>query len=159
MRRHSLVELTKHDNIAADFVVHSCQRSQLQSGQITLQPVLINKSKFLKATHRTKKFAVSRLRFGLQVRSKTEIKPNFGLEECAKNRARTFRSSTEINIQHYSFEIQIYKKNHNSTATGKRLPGTTLPRSGGERSITCSAVDRSGSVAWCDGKHSSAPLL
>ena len=30
------------------------QRSQQQSGQITLQPVLINKSKFLKATHRTK---------------------------------------------------------------------------------------------------------
>ena len=27
------------------------QRSQQQSGQITLQPVLINKSKFLKATH------------------------------------------------------------------------------------------------------------
>ena len=30
------------------------QRSQQQSGQVTLQPVLINKSKFLKATHRTK---------------------------------------------------------------------------------------------------------
>ena len=30
------------------------QRSQQQSGQITLQSVLINKSKFLKATHRTK---------------------------------------------------------------------------------------------------------
>ena len=30
------------------------QRSQQQSGQITLQPVLINKSKFLKATHRTR---------------------------------------------------------------------------------------------------------
>ena len=30
------------------------QRSQQQSGQITLQPALINKSKFLKATHRTK---------------------------------------------------------------------------------------------------------
>ena len=30
------------------------QRSQKQSGQITLQPVLINKSKFLKATHCTK---------------------------------------------------------------------------------------------------------
>ena len=30
------------------------QRSQQQSGQITLQPVLINKSKFLKAAHRTK---------------------------------------------------------------------------------------------------------
>ena len=30
------------------------QRSQQQSGQITLQLVLINKSKFLKATHRTK---------------------------------------------------------------------------------------------------------
>ena len=30
------------------------QRSQQQSGQITLQPVLINNSKFLKATHRTK---------------------------------------------------------------------------------------------------------
>ena len=30
------------------------QRSQQQSGQITLQPVLINKSKFLKATYRTK---------------------------------------------------------------------------------------------------------
>ena len=30
------------------------QRSQQQSGQITLQPVLINLSKFLKATHRTK---------------------------------------------------------------------------------------------------------
>ena len=30
------------------------QRSQQQSGQITLQPVLINKSKLLKATHRTK---------------------------------------------------------------------------------------------------------
>ena len=30
------------------------QHSQEQSGQITLQPVLINKSKFLKATHRTK---------------------------------------------------------------------------------------------------------
>ena len=29
------------------------QRSQQQSGQITLQPVLINKSKFLKATNRT----------------------------------------------------------------------------------------------------------
>ena len=29
------------------------QRSQQQSGQITLQPVLINKSKFLKAIHRT----------------------------------------------------------------------------------------------------------
>ena len=29
------------------------QRSQQQSGQITLQPVLINKSKFLKATHRS----------------------------------------------------------------------------------------------------------
>ena len=29
------------------------QRSQQQSGQITLQLVLINKSKFLKATHRT----------------------------------------------------------------------------------------------------------
>ena len=31
------------------------QRSQQQSGKITLQPVLINKSKFLKATHRTEK--------------------------------------------------------------------------------------------------------
>ena len=30
------------------------QRSLQKSGQITLQPVLINKSKFLKATHRTK---------------------------------------------------------------------------------------------------------
>ena len=30
------------------------QRSQHQSGQISLQPVLINKSKFLKVTHRTK---------------------------------------------------------------------------------------------------------
>ena len=30
------------------------QRSQQQSGQITLQSVLINESKFLKATHRTK---------------------------------------------------------------------------------------------------------
>ena len=30
------------------------QRSQQQSGQITLQPVLINTSMFLKATHRTK---------------------------------------------------------------------------------------------------------
>ena len=30
------------------------QRSQQQSGHITLQPVLNNKSKFLKATHRTK---------------------------------------------------------------------------------------------------------
>ena len=30
------------------------QRSQQQSGRITLQPVLINKSKFLKATHCTK---------------------------------------------------------------------------------------------------------
>ena len=30
------------------------QRSQQQRGQITLQPVLINKSKFFKATHRTK---------------------------------------------------------------------------------------------------------
>ena len=30
------------------------QRSQQQSGQITLQPILINKPKFLKATHRTK---------------------------------------------------------------------------------------------------------
>ena len=30
------------------------QRFQQQSGQITLQPVLINKSKFLKATHRLK---------------------------------------------------------------------------------------------------------
>ena len=30
------------------------QRSQQQSGQTTLQPILINKSKFLKATHRTK---------------------------------------------------------------------------------------------------------
>ena len=30
------------------------QRSQQQSGQITLQPVLINKSKFLEVTHRTK---------------------------------------------------------------------------------------------------------
>ena len=30
------------------------QRSQQQTGQIALQPVLINKSKFLKATHRTK---------------------------------------------------------------------------------------------------------
>ena len=30
------------------------QRSQQQSGQNTLQPVLINKSKFLKATHHTK---------------------------------------------------------------------------------------------------------
>ena len=30
------------------------QRSQQQIGKITLQPVLINKSKFLKATHRTK---------------------------------------------------------------------------------------------------------
>ena len=30
------------------------QLSQQQSGQITVQPVLINKSKFLKATHRTK---------------------------------------------------------------------------------------------------------
>ena len=30
------------------------QRSQQQSGQITLQPVLINKSKFLKVTHCTK---------------------------------------------------------------------------------------------------------
>ena len=29
------------------------QRSQPQTGQITLQPVLINKSKFLKATHCT----------------------------------------------------------------------------------------------------------
>ena len=29
------------------------QRSQQQSGQITLQSVLINKSKFLKATHHT----------------------------------------------------------------------------------------------------------
>ena len=29
------------------------QRSQQQSGQITLQSVLINKSKFVKATHRT----------------------------------------------------------------------------------------------------------
>ena len=31
------------------------QRSQQQSGQITLQSVLINNSKFLKATHRTEK--------------------------------------------------------------------------------------------------------
>ena len=30
------------------------QRSQQQSGQITLQPVQMNKSEFLKATHRTK---------------------------------------------------------------------------------------------------------
>ena len=30
------------------------QRSHQQTGQITFQPVLINKSKFLKATHRTK---------------------------------------------------------------------------------------------------------
>ena len=30
------------------------QRSQQQTGQIALQPVLINKSKFLKATHRRK---------------------------------------------------------------------------------------------------------
>ena len=30
------------------------QRSRQQSGQITLQPVLIHKSKFLKATHCTK---------------------------------------------------------------------------------------------------------
>ena len=30
------------------------RRSQQQSGKITLQPVLINKSKFLKAAHRTK---------------------------------------------------------------------------------------------------------
>ena len=30
------------------------QRSQQQNGQLTLQPVLISKSKFLKATHRTK---------------------------------------------------------------------------------------------------------
>ena len=29
------------------------QRSQQQSGKITLQSVLINKSKFLEATHRT----------------------------------------------------------------------------------------------------------
>ena len=38
------------------------QRSQQQSGLITLQPVMINKSKFLKATHRTKirKIEISR---------------------------------------------------------------------------------------------------
>ena len=30
------------------------QHSQQQSGQISLQPVLVNKSKFRKATHRTK---------------------------------------------------------------------------------------------------------
>ena len=33
---------------------HNQQRSQQQTGQITFQPVLINKSKFLKATHCTK---------------------------------------------------------------------------------------------------------
>ena len=38
------------------------QCSQQQSGQITLQPVLINKPKFLKATHQTKikKIEISR---------------------------------------------------------------------------------------------------
>ena len=41
------------DRLGLLSVTHD-QRSKQQRGQITLQPVLINKSKFLKATHRTK---------------------------------------------------------------------------------------------------------
>ena len=41
------------DQLGLLLPTHS-QRSQQQSGQTTLRPVLINKSKFLKATHRTK---------------------------------------------------------------------------------------------------------
>ena len=40
---------------------HDQQRSQQQTGQITLQPVLINKSRFLKATHcRNKEIEIPR---------------------------------------------------------------------------------------------------
>ena len=39
------------------------QRSQEQSGQIRFQPVLINKSKFFKATHRTKMRKLEKPRF------------------------------------------------------------------------------------------------
>ena len=48
------------------------QRSQQQSGQITLEPVLINKPKFLKATHHTETMKI--------VPGSTEVHGGGGLE-------------------------------------------------------------------------------
>ena len=54
VRQTSLLQIESNlDRLGLLSPTHDQQRSQQQSGQITLQPVLINKSRFLEATHRT----------------------------------------------------------------------------------------------------------
>ena len=50
-------------------------------------------------------FAKSRLRFGLQVRSKTETKPNFGFRRVCEEQSAKF---SVFGRNKLSFEIQIF---------------------------------------------------
>ena len=108
-------------------------------------------------------------------------------KECAKSRARTLESLTEINFRpRFRFFFQPTKKHkfksrtlgslteinfrprfrfffqptkkHKYKSQLYRLQATT-PISRGERSFTCSAEDRSGSVAWYDGKKPAPAAL
>ena len=100
---------------------------------------------------------------GLVLKYEARPKPNPNLvsKECAKSRARTFRSSTEI---YFGLRFRFFAKPEKShTYTNNLILKPTvqyryklLPRSGREQSFTCLTAERSGSFVWCDGKHSGA---
>ena len=57
-------------------------------------------------------FAKSRLRFDLQVRSKTENKPNFGFKRVYEEQSVKF---SVFDRKKLSFEIQIFLSTHEKT--------------------------------------------
>ena len=60
--------------------------------------------------------AKSRLRFGLQVRSKTETKPNFGFERVCEEQSVNFSGSERKKLL---FEIQIFLSTHEKPQKNK----------------------------------------
>ena len=95
------------------------QRSQQQSGQITLQSVLINKPKFLKATSSRKKENNTACTYSVDVRIslKTLVIPRFGTTVQLSIRIFWFQNELQVLI--------LVKVNTDSTpVVYKALPGT-----------------------------------
>ena len=87
-------------------------------------------------------FAKSGLRLGLQVRSKTETKPNLGFKRVCEEQSVNFSffQKKEPSVRDSDFS-SIPRKTTNLKANSSTA-SLQLPRSGGEQGFTCSAADR-----------------
>ena len=109
-----------------------------------------------KPTIRRGLFAKSRLRSGLQVRSGTRNRPQFWFQTSVRKEESEL-SDLLTGRNFGSRFIFSFLPMNNPKFESHRTATTKLSRShGGERSFTCSAADRSGSVAWCHREHSGA---